>query len=146
MPSGKQSVPLLFWCLRTFFSRNILPIKPRGYTSVTLYKALSVACYMGYSEIYVLGLDNTEFYSYYGNLNNTLGVNAATYAKKKIDALDSSNTSPSPFVSGIAGRMQSYAHLFGDLRLFSKHKIFNLDANSLTDAFMKIESHPCVFN
>ena len=50
------------------------------------------------------------------------------------------------FESGISGRMQSYAHLFGDLNKFPSDKIINLDSRSLTDAFPKIESHPVLRN
>jgi hypothetical protein len=46
------------------------------------------------------------------------------------------------FTSGMAGRMQSYAHLFGDLRKFKSFNITNLDPYSLTDAFPKVLNHP----
>jgi hypothetical protein len=45
---------------RFLFNRNSSPVKPRNFASVTLYKAINIALYLGYSEIYVLGLDNTE--------------------------------------------------------------------------------------
>jgi len=108
--------------------KKISPMKPRPYTSVTLYKVLSVALHLGYSNIFIIGLDNTEFYNYRGHISNHL---------------HNQNTDMSfVFESGIAGRMQSYAYLFGDLNKFPKNKIFNLDSRSLTDAFPKVENHP----
>ena len=123
---------------RTWFNRKISPTKPRNYTSVTLYKALAIACYQGYSTIYVLGMDNTEFISYEGSHNNTIYHNLNTYG------IQSSSTPPismqEVFHSGMAGRMQSYSHLFGDLKKFRKYNIVNLDQKSLTDIFPKIET------
>jgi hypothetical protein len=114
------------------FLKKISPMKPRPYTSVTLYKVLSVAMHLGYSNIYIIGLDNTEFYNYRGDISNHLYNQAADMSLV--------------FESGIAGRMQSYAHLFGDLSKFPTDKIINLDPKSLTDAFPKIESHPVLRN
>ena len=122
---------------RTWFNRKISPARPRNYTSVTLYKALAIACYQGYSTIYILGLDNTEFLSYEGSHENVVYHNLNTYG-----AQSSSRQSLSMrdvFHSGMAGRMQSYSHLFGDLFKFKVFNIVNLDQSSLTDAFPKIE-------
>ena len=129
---------------RTLFSRNIKPIKPRAYSSVTLYKALAIACYMGYEQIFILGFDNTEFYNYVGRLDNKIGLEEVTYATLKNQRKYSSGSFALPFVSGMSGRMQSYAHLFGDLLLFSEYPILNLDPKSLTDVFPKIENHPAI--
>jgi hypothetical protein len=125
------------------FRSNISPLRPRSYGSFTLYKALATACYFGYDTIYVLGLDNTEFKSYIGSLDNKIYVdNLANYAKSEVQL--TSTVSPEGFSSGIAGRMQSYALQFADLFLFKKHKIINLDPKSLVDAFEKSDSHPAI--
>lgn len=126
---------------RTFLNRSTSPTRPRNYASVTLYKALAIACFQGYSTIYVLGLDNTEFYSYSGSSDNSILHNGKSYGagKSEIKPVSMSGI----FVSGMAGRMQSYAHLFGDLTKFKNFNIINLHQYSLTDAFPKIaESHP----
>jgi len=39
--------------------KNINPLMPRGYMSITLYKALAWCIYLGYKSIGVLGMDNT---------------------------------------------------------------------------------------
>lgn len=128
---------------RRFIRKNIDPLKPRSYCSVTLYKALAMAVHMGYDKIFILGLDNTEFNSYASDINNSIwikGVHYSEYQEQyskemqafKLDVL----------VSGISGRMTSYGRLFSDLNMFPKHNIWNLDKDSLIDAFMKKETSP----
>ena len=91
----------------------------------------------------MLGLDNTEFKSYVGSLDNKIYVNNDShYAKSSIEL--STTNSPEGFTSGMSGRMQSYALQFGDLHLFSKCNIINLDPKSLIDVFKKAESHPAL--
>jgi hypothetical protein len=134
---------------RTLFFRSIKLTKPRGYTSVTTYKSLAAACYLGFSEIYILGIDNTEFKDYVGNPTNVLTFKDTTYAQSKSGKMRSLRNTikiDTIYVSGMAGRMQSYARLFGDLRLFSRYPVFNLDPYSLVDAFPKIENHPAIDN
>ena len=122
---------------RIWFNRTISPARPRNYTSVTLYKALAIACYQGYSTIYVLGLDNTEFYSYEGSHDNVVYHNQKTYGAQS--KTQKSFSMQGVFQSGMAGRMQSYSHLFGDLKKFKNFNIINLDQGSLTDVFPKID-------
>lgn len=123
--------------------KNISPLGPRSYGSFTLYKALAFACFLGYDEICILGLDNTEFKSYIGSSDNKIYVdNATNYAKSSVH-LEKSKL-PEGFTSGMAGRMQSHALQFGDLNKFSKFNIINLDSSSLVDAFRKAQNHPCV--
>jgi hypothetical protein len=122
---------------RIWFNRKISPVKPRNYTSVTLYKALAIACYQGYSIIYVLGLDNTEFKSYEGSHDNVIYHNQKTYGAQS--KFHKPLSMQGVFQSGMAGRMQSYSHLFGDLKKFKNCNIVNLDQRSLTDVFPKID-------
>jgi hypothetical protein len=129
----------------TFFNRNTSPLKPRGYGSTTVYKVLAFANFLNYERIYVLGIDNTGFSNYRGRLDNKVTDIDMVVAKKKTENrsefLEEYET---VFTSGMAGRMQSYAHLFGDLCLFSREKVFNLDQDSLVDAFSKVEDHPLI--
>ena len=132
--------PCLFFDDRelTFFNNSINPTKPRGYGSTTVYKMLALACFLNYDRIYILGIDNTNFYNYRGTPTNRLvdiGLNTA----QSIDESRSTFVSEyeTEFNSGISGRMQSYAHLFGDLGKFPRDKIINLDPNSLIDVFQK---------
>ena len=122
----------------TFFNNSINPTKPRGYGSTTIYKMLALACFLNYDKIYILGIDNTNFYNYRGTPDNRIvdiGLNTA----ESIDGSRSTFISEfeTEFTSGIAGRMQSYSHLFGDLQKFPRDKIINLDRHSLIDVFPK---------
>ena len=125
---------------KRLFSRNTDPTKPRAYISVTLYKALAIAEYLGYEKIFILGLDNSEFATYRGDIHNRI-TNFGNYTQF------SGNQNFTPFsmkdilVSGIAGRMFSYGRLFADLSFFNRGRIFNLNQHSLVDVFQKIEFH-----
>jgi hypothetical protein len=126
---------------RFIFNKRVLPVKPRNYASVTLYKAISIALYLGFDEVCIIGLDNTEFLSYKGTPNNKVLHTGKSYGASKTDQYPSYEMEMFP--SGLAGRMQSYAHLFGDLSKFPKGRLFNLDLNSLTDTVDKVDpNHP----
>jgi len=128
---------------KTFLNRNIGPLKPRSYGSTTIYKMLAMATFMGYEEIFVLGFDNTNFLNYRGRPDNLMqDVGGATAIRKIKIKSAFIGEYEKEFTSGMAGRMQSYAHLFGDLHKFKKFKVSNLDPYSLTDAFPKAVNHP----
>lgn len=120
-----------------WLSKNINPTRPRGYVSVTLYKALALALYFGYDRVYILGLDNTEFHAYSGNEKNEIIHSRNSYAKETMSENKDDGRTMKEFTSGIAGRMNSYAHLFGDLQKFNKGNVINLYRKSLVDAFSK---------
>lgn len=129
----------------SWFNTNISPIKPRAYTSATLYKALAMACFLGYDKIFVLGLDNSNFKSYSGSADNLVHDSTNITAKTSLAFSQGSVGMPQyKFTSGMAGRMQSYALLFGDLKIFPYDQIINLSAESLVDVFKKEPSHPLV--
>ena len=129
----------------SWFRKNISPVKPRAYSSATLYKALAMACYMGYDTIFLLGLDNSNFKSYQGSVTNlTIDTLAHTAETFENTDLNMTGAPQIKFSSGMAGRMQSFSRLFGDLALFPKDRIINLSSESLVDVFNKIECHPLV--
>ncbi len=129
----------------TFFNNSISPIRPRGYGSTTIYKMLAAACYFGYQRIYLLGVDNTNFLNYVGRVDNKLTDLGQNTANRKTPFKSSLiQEYEQEFTSGIAGRMQSYAHLFGDLMKFPSSQIVNLHKKSLIDAFPKLDSHPLI--
>ena len=121
------------------WSRNTSPIKPRGYLSLTLYKALAFANFLGYEEILVLGMDNTEFVGYGSNVNNEFIFNGnhAFVDPKSIRNLSQD------FLDGPAGAFIDIAHSLADLYRFNG-PIKNLDPESLTTAFPKLVNHPWV--
>lgn len=119
-----------------FFSRNTSPLKPRCYTSITSLKALAFASFMGYKHIYILGFDNTEFIGYRSDINNKLWLETkSTYSSKRNE--ENKFLDMSGFVSGLAGRLQSYSHAYGDLKRFNRKIVFNLDPESLITNFEK---------
>ena len=123
----------------TFFNNSINPTKPRGYGSTTIYKMLALACFLNYDKIFIIGIDNTNFYNYRGTPDNRIvdiGLNTAESVTSARSTFISEYEAE--FTSGMAGRMQSYSHLFGDLEKFPKGKIINLDPNSLIDVFPKL--------
>jgi hypothetical protein len=118
----------------TLFSRNLNPCFPRGYSSLTILKAISVALYMGYDKIYILGVDNTEFNSLVGDLENRILLNTDNlYADNSLNR----NVYFHSSAGGAAGAFLQYANWFGDFGKFPKNRIINLDTESLIDAFPK---------
>lgn len=121
------------------WSNNTSPIKPRGYLSLTLYKALAFANFLGYEEILILGMDNTEFMGYKSNFINEFIYNAN---HAFVDSKTSRNLSLD-FLDGPAGAFVDVAHALADLYRFNG-PIRNLDPDSLTTAFPKLRNHPWV--
>jgi hypothetical protein len=115
------------------FNKNIIDItRPRGYLSVTAYKALSVACYLGFKKIYIAGFDNDYFKTFEVDKKNKLffkdnhAYNQKT-AKFKINESEAKN---------MGELLILHSKLFSDLYRFPKN-IINLDHESLVDAFEK---------
>ena len=104
-----------------------------------------MAVFMGYEKIYLLGFDNSNFLNYRGRPDNLIQDLGGAIAERRFEKKSSFiGEYEKEFTSGMAGRMQSYAHLFGDLHKFNSGKIINLDPYSLTDAFPKTLDHPLV--
>ena len=119
------------------WSSSTSPVRPRGYISLTLYKALALAIYLGYGEIYVLGMDNTEYLNFTSDSDNSiLNSSNHSYATGNEKSIDFSEL----FSDGLPGAFAMYAQTFGDLRKF-KGNIFNLDQHSLTTQFPKTICH-----
>lgn len=122
------------------WTRNTSPLKPRGYLSLTLYKALAFALHLGYEKIYILGMDNSEFITWHSDAKNRL-FNGGNYSYEIESDSGQDFTSEQP--DGLAGAFVSYAHAFADLARF-QGPILNLDEHSLTTAFPKVIGHPWV--
>lgn len=110
---------------------NINPIFPRGYLSMTLYKALAMARWFNFNEIFVIGMDNTYPRNIYCDENNHF-INHEIHAGSHDYAVDQSD-----IYSSISDGLFEIAQLFVDARKFSSDRIKNLDVYSLTDAFEK---------
>ena len=63
----------IFYNFGNRFKLYVDPTKPRGYPTTTAHKALTIACYLGYDEIYICGFDHDFF------KNLTVDENNNTY-------------------------------------------------------------------
>jgi hypothetical protein len=134
----------LNWSVRTIYfndlgmeglSKNIDPTKPRGYLSLTVYKALAMASYLGYQNISILGVDNTMFQGLSVTPENDLMLgDKHFYAKQRPDQ-NMSNFYP----NGVADFFYDISLCFLHLRRCFGHleNVYNLDGDSLVDCFQK---------
>ncbi len=113
------------------FLGGINPFLPRSYVSMTLYKALAWALYLGYSQIGVIGMDNTYPRNIFCDNSNRI-LNLECHAGTEDYVIDYTSLYPS-----IECVLESILILFRDLRLFPPHRIVNMDPYSLTDRFPK---------
>lgn len=114
---------------------NIDPRFPRGYISMTLYKALALAIHMGYEKIYLIGMDNTYPRDIFCDHENKI-LNYERHAGINDFLIDQTSLTPSMDVWA-----QDVFQLFSDLRrCFSGSEVLNLDCYSLTDVFPKISN------
>jgi hypothetical protein len=136
----------LNWSSRTIYfndlgieglSKNIDPTKPRGYLSLTVYKALAMASYLGYRDISILGVDNTMFQGLSVTQDNDLMLgDKHFYAKQRPDQ-NMSNFYP----NGVADFFYDISLCFLHLRRCFGHlgNVYNLDGDSLVDCFSKLD-------
>ena len=136
------------WSSRTIYfndlgmeglSKNIDPTKPRGYLSLTVYKALAMASYLGYRDISILGVDNTMFQGLSVTQENELMLgDKHFYAKQRPDQ-NMSNFYP----NGVADFFYDISLCFLHLRRCFRHleNVYNLDGDSLVDCFVKADPY-----
>jgi hypothetical protein len=118
-----------------WFNKNVTNIiYPRSYISMTAYKALAIACFMGFKKIYICGFDNDYFKSITVDIENNLYY-ANMHFKEQGD--DKVRKVLHNEASNIAELLRGFASLFEDLYKFPKDRIINLDNESLVDAFSK---------
>jgi hypothetical protein len=114
-------------------SSNIAPILPRGYISMTLFKALAMALWFGYKNTYIIGMDNTYPRNIFCDKNNKV-LNIEKHAGVPDSVVDQS-----AIYRNIAELLEDLSILFRDIWKFSQCKtVINLDDYSLTDAFTKL--------
>jgi hypothetical protein len=117
-----------------YWSSNITPIRPRGYISMTLYKALAIAKWFDYEKIYVLGMDNTYPRNIFCNIDNKF-INLEQHAGGDEYTVDQSKIYPN-----IGVGLLEISDLYFDSYKFNSDSIYNLDPYSLTDSFKKINA------
>lgn len=140
-----QSEPLLTELLKEkiyFFNdfglegwtKNISPLRPRGYLSLTAYKALAISVFLGYKQIFILGIDNTMYQTVEVDKDNQIFLDGNHFYEDQ-----PKNSSGTFYPSGMADLFFDYSLCFLDLHLCfgSQRNIINLDPNSKVDAFNK---------
>lgn len=115
--------------------KNINPIFPRGYVSMTLYKALAWAIHLNFAETGIIGMDNTYPRNIYCDKNNRV-LNLEVHGGLNDYVLDQTDDN-----SNIATVLDHLLLIFYHLEFFPTEKIVNLDPYSLTDRFKKIDFH-----
>lgn len=118
-----------------WFNKNVSNILlPRAYQSMTAYKAISIALYMGFEKIYICGFDNNWFKFIEVNKENKI-MYINEHFKNQAD--DGVRIVPSWEAKNLGELLHGFAMLFYDLYKFPRDKIINLDKESLVDAFSK---------
>jgi len=115
-------------------TKNINPLLPRSYITMTLYKALAWAVFLKYEKIGIIGMDNTYPRNIFNDRNNRL-LRLEIHSQVDCKVLDQSNL----YGEGVASALDRLTKLFWDLRKFPVNNIFNLDPYSLTDRFVKVD-------
>lgn len=115
------------------FLKNINPLFPRGYVSMTLYKALAIACFLDYEKIYVLGMDNTFPHDIFVDYENRV-----CWIERHTGESDRLLDQSCIFMK-TEDFMWDLCLLFYDLKLFRHGPIVNLDPYSLTSTFPKAD-------
>jgi hypothetical protein len=119
------------------FSNNITDLtKPRPYVSMTLYKALSLACFMGYSKIYICGFDNDYFKEYQCNEINEIFYEDKHFYTDEIGEKTIRKVDKNVHKS-MSSLLLHISTLFSGLEKFKNYPILNLDKQSLVDCFEK---------
>jgi hypothetical protein len=116
------------------FSRNISPLQPRGYISMTALKALAVANFIGYKNISFIGIDNDWFRGLRVDGDNRLiqeSVHVTSDYHKPIDLTEEYQLGVGDYFYDLAENFLSFR------RCFSNLKLINLDKDSLIDFFEK---------
>jgi uncharacterized Rossmann fold enzyme len=118
------------------FSNNISNIlAPRGYGSWTGNKALSIATYLGYSEIYICGLDYDIFKKINVNSKNEIFTkNEHFYDSKDRDSYVFERSKSGYNVAKFLYQAHINLIIFDK---FKKHPIINLSKEGLIDSFQK---------
>jgi hypothetical protein len=117
------------------WTKNINPTRPRGYPPLTSYKAISIANFMGYKDIFVLGLDHSVFYTLTVDQNNVmrLGSNHSGQSGPEKDFVISSF-----YPGGVSDYLFDEAYCSHQVeRSFRNARVTNLNPNSIADAFPK---------
>ena len=127
---------LVFFDDRSLYglSNNISPTRPRGYPSLTAYKALSLAKFLNYRKIYLIGYDASLFTKVRITKNNILIQKGGYFynRNKKIKAYENY------YKNGISEYFYDLSLQMSSIKRFYGRNIYNLNIDSFIDTFKKI--------
>jgi hypothetical protein len=105
-----------------------------------LYKALAIAVYLGYSRIYLCGLDNSYVKTFFVDADNRIYRKDEHFDSDiyQIDGQRDYCLADRYGVGGVSALLMDYALHFSQLHRFPADRIVNLDPDSLIDAFPKV--------
>lgn len=114
------------------FGSNVADItRPLAYRPWTAYKALSIACWLGYRRIYLCGVDNDSFKSLTVDEQNVKRIRYEHFydGEETVETLASTES--------LAKGLFFTSLTFRSLERFAGRPIVNLDPESLVDCFSK---------
>jgi len=115
-------------------SQSIRPDRPRSYVSMTLFKALAIALWLGYRDILLVGMDNTYPRDLYCSPDNRILLRERhAFEADYVHDVSSQFATVADFLYDIALQMS-------DIRKFQDPRVVNLDPFSLTDAYPKAQN------
>lgn len=136
LPTDFSSTPL-FPNETFYFNNNFNPVS-KNYIDITKYnnlsslsgiKAIMIAIYMGFSEIYICGIDNNQWkYSKVDKDNNILSDSLYFNKEKNIHINKEKKMS---------NYLKIYSDIFKSYESFKDFKIINLDKDSFINCFEK---------
>jgi len=114
------------------FHRFTKPVNPRGYSSMTLLKGISIARYLGYSEILICGSDNDYASNYrIGPDNKTMDISQHAVASSYV-------YHPNNPYDSHTGYLRALLKYSMSIDSFSCVGAMNMDPFSYTQGFKKI--------
>lgn len=114
--------------------RGVSPICPRRYLSLTVLKALSLATFMGFEKIFVIGMDASMIRTLQVDKNNQLIQHANHVSGAGHEAINLSRLYPSGMADFYFDSARFHHHL---KKYFGDKRIYNLDPLSLSDGLAK---------
>jgi hypothetical protein len=115
-------------------SKSTSPLKPRGYPSLTAYKALAFAKHLGFESILIAGFDNSMFRTLQVDSNNSLVQTSNHFTDGYSPPMNITKIYP----NGISDYFAELSEMFLSLRRsFKGSNIYNLGLESEVDAFPK---------
>ena len=119
------------------WSGSTSPLKARRYISLTAYKALAVAVFMGYEKVYIIGFDNSVHRHVQVDEHGRILLGGQSHYFNAQGSQDLSDQFPQGFADCLF--RESLAILDME-RYFDSHPVVNLDPNSSIRCFKKDSS------